>query len=257
MFCAFRVAKVFVLLLALGCFICPIAGEVNSEDEYRFGNSTVNTEVKPVFWVEYAWELFGLTAAAFYMMIFFSGKSKNDELANKWFLSMKDLFEAQFSAVGCYQDISVVTPLYDDSADCFKFWASGRRYCDGVLATLDLVKRQDLISKLLAFVDLSSTKDYVTLDYPMSAEFMQPFVFALCKKKEEKKLRKVYVELENLGASHSSKFSKEYVILTDCPEVEENICGDLVVCIYISLYFDNLDFYDFKELGFISLDAFY
>ena len=51
--------------------------------------------------------------------------------------------------------------LIKESPFVFRLYATGRRYCTGLLATLELKRRQDLFSMLLALVDLSTTRDSV------------------------------------------------------------------------------------------------
>ena len=49
--------------------------------------------------------------------------------------------------------------------------------------------------KCCPFFDLSPTKDIVNIEISMDDDAMDPFVFAVCPKKEEKKLRKANEDL--------------------------------------------------------------
>jgi hypothetical protein len=114
------------------------------------------------------------------------GKSTNERIAQKWLDSFRGLFESQFAAIGAYEGADVTSSggilkesqswYYDIYSythvymyerltlcwcDSFKFYASGRRHCTGLLATIDLRKRQDLFSLALSLVDLSTIRDTV------------------------------------------------------------------------------------------------
>ena len=178
----------------------------------------------------------GIALAVAYIIMYINGRSINIKIANKWFDSVKDLFSDQFSNISYYNDTTIHDALIHESCDTFKFWASGRRFCTGVLATIELKKRQDLLSYALSFIDLSTNKDTLTLEFPMSEENMETFVFAICKKKEEKRLKKANIDLENFAHSVQSKY-KEFAVLTDTAELEEVICQDR----FMSVLIKNID----------------
>ena len=143
----------------------------------------------------YTLEYIACALVLVYVGVYFLGRAKNNSIATAWYEENRDVFEAQFAQLSCYADAENSTPMIYDSCDSFKFWASGRRFCTGVLVTLDLQKRQDLFSILLAQLDLSATRDTLLLEFPMVDEVMAPFVFALCRKREEKKFKKLHLDL--------------------------------------------------------------
>jgi len=121
--------------------------------------------------------------------------------------------------------------LIKDSQSCFKFYASGRRYCHGMLATLELVSRHDLFSLTLSLVDLSIKQDELVIEIPMD-EDMDPFIFAIFKKKHEKRIKKAKKDLrEHARYKISSKrLPSNLVAWTDCPELEAAfLCDDKVL----------------------------
>jgi len=122
--------------------------------------------------------------------------------------------------------------LLKESQSCFKFYASGRRHCHCLLATLELRKRHDLFSLILAAVDLSVSADTVTIEVPMNDTDMEPFVFAIVRRKQERKLRKSTKDLENYcGVVKSTRLPSTLCILTDCPELEREFLDDPVVSV--------------------------
>lgn len=77
--------------------------------------------------------------------------------------TFRSLFESQFAAIGIDEETTQPTHsgLQKESQSIYKFYATGRRYCSGILATLDLCKRHDAFSWILAMFDLSTTQDTV------------------------------------------------------------------------------------------------
>eukprot|EP00808_Paulinella_micropora_P008263 g35595.t1 len=189
-------------------------------------------------------EMAALLLFIVYVINFFVGKAKNQQLAFAWLRNFKPLFQRQFSAVGIYeQDVPGLNPAADvpglnpaaegagliqDSQSCYKLYASGRRFCTCLLATIELRKRQDLFSLMLEFVDLSPSKDLCTLEIPMS-DTMEPFVFAIMRKRDQKRLRREQKDLENYaGLVTSPLLNKDWSILTDCPELEADFVDERV-----------------------------
>jgi hypothetical protein len=148
----------------------------------------------------YALEMAGVAFVVVYAVNFFWGKRQNEQLARQWFEEFRDLFAAQFAELGAYETRggAVDAPaggLLKESHSTFKFYASGRRNCQGVLCTLELRKRHDLFGLALALVDLSTTRDTLTVEVQMNEDTMDPFVFAIVRKKEAARLKKANRDL--------------------------------------------------------------
>ena len=64
---------------------------------------------------------------------------------------------------------------------------------------IQLKKRQDLFSLLLDFItpvdDIMVVVSIMTVDIPLNPESMQPFVFALCRKRDYKSVHSENVDL--------------------------------------------------------------
>ncbi|KAD3067388.1 hypothetical protein E3N88_35268 [Mikania micrantha] len=81
---------------------------------------------------------------------YFTGRKENETLALAWvatFATRNSIFEKNFSLLGVGEgDDSPL--LLKEGQNVFKFYASGRRFCEGLVATMDLKSRHDLIARL-------------------------------------------------------------------------------------------------------------
>lgn len=73
-----------------------------------------------------------------YIANFFVGKNKNNYIAGRWFDSIFPELQNQFYAIGAYDPPST-DKLIKESHNVFKVYASGRRYCSGFLANLEVI----------------------------------------------------------------------------------------------------------------------
>lgn len=72
-----------------------------------------------------------------YILNYFIGKKLNQKLAYLWVQENKHVFDAEFAHVGVTDKSD--GPLLDaESANCFKFYASGRQNCVYALTTLEV-----------------------------------------------------------------------------------------------------------------------
>lgn len=167
---------------------------------------------------------------AVYLINFFIGVRANNKIAQKWYETIKSDLEDQFH---CFERVGGYTAndiLFKESHFCFKLYASGRRYCHGILATLDLKRRQDLYSVVLSLVGYAPAHDTMTIEIPMSEDDMGHFVFCICKTKQERFIRKSNTDLDNY--SHIVKATQlpdSLTILTDTPELVPEFLNPLVL----------------------------
>ncbi|KAJ9518437.1 hypothetical protein QJQ45_018465 [Haematococcus lacustris] len=126
---------------------------------------------------------FGLieAGAAVLMVLFFInvlwGRRVNQSLADSWastFAQPGGLFDKNFSLLGTGDSGSV---LMKEAGNCYKFYASGRRHVQGLLATLQLKARQDLLSRFWNLVNPG--EDLVTFEAFMTEAAMPPMVLAV------------------------------------------------------------------------------
>jgi hypothetical protein len=73
-----------------------------------------------------------------YILNYLIGKKLNQRLANLWVQENRAVFENEFAHVGVTDQAN--GPLIDsESANSFKFYASGRQNCVYALTTLEVV----------------------------------------------------------------------------------------------------------------------
>ena len=94
--------------------------------------------------------------------------------------------------------------MVKQSQSTFTFWASGRRYCESLEATLYLKRRQELSSHILYL--FNPEDDQISIDIHLNDESMDTFVFAVAQRKYAKQLKVVLIVLVHLvaysGADH-------------------------------------------------------
>jgi len=94
---------------------------------------------------------------------------------------------------------------------------------------LDLRRRHDLFGLIGAIFDLSPVNDTMTVEIPMDDTAMESFVFAIVKRKEEKRMRKTTKDLENYAVPlKSDRLADSLAILTDTAELERDFIDDHV-----------------------------
>eukprot|EP00479_Gromia_sphaerica_P000819 TRINITY_DN1097_c0_g1_i1.p1 TRINITY_DN1097_c0_g1~~TRINITY_DN1097_c0_g1_i1.p1 ORF type:complete len:202 (-),score=45.02 TRINITY_DN1097_c0_g1_i1:559-1164(-) len=151
------------------------------------------------------------TAAMLFIVVyainFVIGKRQNEQIAYDWHDSVINTFEDQFAVIGDFEGEHELQKLYKDSQSCYKFYASGRRYCGGLLATIELKKRHDIFSLFLATIDLSTSRDSLIIEVPMDE--MEPFVFLVGHRRDEQKWRKTLKDVGQFASqTPSARLSK-------------------------------------------------
>ncbi|KAI7840816.1 hypothetical protein COHA_005462 [Chlorella ohadii] len=107
------------------------------------------------------------------------GRRRNERLALAWtaeLVAPDGVLDRNFALLGP-GDTAAGEVLLKDSMHSFKLWASGRRFCQGMLATLQLVRRQDLLAYTV--MALRGQKDVLELEVRMSEGALPPLVLAL------------------------------------------------------------------------------
>ena len=104
----------------------------------------------------------------------------------------------------------------------YVFWASGRRYCQYLAASIATVKRHDLVSCLAGV--LFPSYDKVSVRVKMNEDCGEEFVLAVVLKKSEKQFREDHQEFALYAKTYRPDFLPEgFVMLTDAYEVAEQI----------------------------------
>ncbi|KAE8698823.1 hypothetical protein F3Y22_tig00110597pilonHSYRG00911 [Hibiscus syriacus] len=160
---------------------------------------------------------------------YFTGKRENENLALAWaakFATKGSIFEKNFSLLGVGEGED--SPLLlKEGQTVFKFYASGRRYCQGLLATMELKSRHDLISRLFNLV--VPCKDEITFEVYMNDEAMDQVILAVAKKKAAKGMQKEVRDLQRFAGLMPNPSGRKWVVgeLSVISESKE-VAGDLI-----------------------------
>lgn len=171
-----------------------------------------------------------------FLINYFTGKRENENLALAWaakFATKEKIFEKNFSLLGVGEGED--SPLLlKEGQTVFKFYASGRRYCQGLLATMELKSRQDLISRI--YNSVVQCKDEITIEVYMNDDAMDHVIFALAKKKVAKAMHKELPDLQRYatvmaGPPQSSRkwVSEELMCITESKEVASELINETVL----------------------------
>ncbi|CAI0439463.1 unnamed protein product [Linum tenue] len=189
-----------------------------------------------------------------FVINYFTGKRENENIALAWaakFATKDSIFEKNFSLLGVGEgDDSPL--LLKEGQNVFKFYASGRRFCQGLLATMELKSRHDLIAKMYNMV--VPCKDEITFQVQMNDNAMDHVIFALAKKKAAKTMLKEVRDLQRFAvlvpqpANGKRWVPKELGVVSESKEV----AGDLITDAVLEQVFGEKAFEKFGK-GFISM----
>ncbi|KAF3774674.1 Uncharacterized protein EJ110_NYTH52577 [Nymphaea thermarum] len=165
---------------------------------------------------------------------YFTGKRENENTALAWaahFATKDSIFEKNFSLLGT-GDGKDTPLLLKEGQNVFKFYASGRRFCQSLLATMELQSRHDLISRLYNLV--VPCKDQITFEVFMNDDSMDHVVFALAKKKVAKVMHKESKDLQRFATLLSPPTNRKWVpddltVISESREVASDLINDAVL----------------------------
>lgn len=161
---------------------------------------------------------------------YFIGKRENENLALAWaaqFATKDSIIEKNFSLLGVGEGGDDAPLLLKEGQTVFKFYASGRRYCQGLLAKMELKSRHDLISRIYNMI--VPTRDEISFEVYMNDEAMDQVVFAMAKKKAAKAMQKDVRDLQRFAGLVSPPTGRKWVAeeLAVISESKE-VAGDLI-----------------------------
>ncbi|CAN6440207.1 unnamed protein product [Victoria cruziana] len=165
---------------------------------------------------------------------YFTGKRENENIALAWaahFATKDSIFEKNFSLLGT-GDGKDTPLLLKEGQNVFKFYASGRRFCQSLLATMELQSRHDLISRLYNLV--VSCKDQITFQVFMNDDSMDQVMFALAKKKMAKVMHKENKDLQRFSTLLPAPANRKWVpddltVISESREVASDLISDAVL----------------------------
>ncbi|KAJ7543339.1 hypothetical protein O6H91_09G033800 [Diphasiastrum complanatum] len=155
-------------------------------------------------------EAFSVLFIVAFALNYYFGRKENEKIALAWaaqFASKGSILEKNFSLLGTGEGEDAAL-LMKEGQNVFKFYASGRRYCQGLLATMDLQSRHDLISRLWYLI--SPKKDEITIDVYMNDDSMDPLVMAIARKKIAKAMQKEFKDLQQYATLLTASSNKRW-----------------------------------------------
>ncbi|XP_049876107.1 PAT complex subunit CCDC47 [Pectinophora gossypiella] len=134
---------------------------------------------------------------AAYALAYAVGRAKNTSIAHNFLTMHKPLLDDNFTLVG--EPGADVVAGSDtrgwrrEAEHCFTMWCSGRLCCEGMLLTLKLIKRQDLVHVVLGLA--RPTPDTLLVRVELGREDGDPFVLCVAQKKIATRLAKEMQDL--------------------------------------------------------------
>ncbi|XP_062231461.1 uncharacterized protein At5g49945-like [Phragmites australis] len=165
-----------------------------------------------------------------FLLNYFTGKRQNEALALAWatkFATRDSIFDKNFSLLGT-GDGKDTPLLLKEGRDVFKFYASGRRFCQGLIATMEMRARHDLLSKLVDLV--FPRKDTITFEVVMNEEAMDHVVVAVARKKAAKTMQKEERDLQRFAGVLTSAPAGRRWVADELAVVAESkeVAGDMI-----------------------------
>merc|ERR1711963_853415 len=206
-------------------------------------------------WENYYLEMLMVAGIVVYFLNFFTGKAKNQKIANSWFNSHKPILESNFTLVGDDGRKSIdeiETQLQKDSENLFTLWCSGRVCCEGMLVELKLLKRQDLVAVISNL--MKPGYDQVKIKVNMGIDDMDSYVFCLAQKKTAMKVSKEMSDImtfcpEKRPAQdrYGLPSNSSYYIMSEIPEVTSAMLTDSKLMAMLNKYPDAIDSIHFSD----------
>ncbi|CAD8199861.1 unnamed protein product [Paramecium pentaurelia] len=198
----------------------------------------------------YPYECIGFILFLFYIFMYITGNTTNKKLALKFASTTYDFFKTNFTYVGVTNKEN--GPLLQSiSSNSFGFIAQGRNNLNCLAVTIDLKKRQDLLS-MLFFSFIWPERDTITIDIPIAAT-PQPICFALVKKRDAKSYKEANIDLKYLCEKLSIEKIDDNLTLVTLGEGKEPLTTifDSKLCQALKKYdkyIQNIHFTDQKTL---------
>lgn len=185
-------------------------------------------------WDSFYMEMLMLGGLAAYLLNFLAGKNKNSKLAHSWLAAHRQLLEDNFSIIGddgTSTEVQSSGGLMKEAENIYALWCTGRTYCEGMLVTLKLLKRQDLVSSVARL--LRPVCDQIIIKVMLDDSEFESFVFCLAHKRVSSSLLKDHQDLSAYCVEKKSaeKFglSSNFQILSENSEVTACVLDSKVV----------------------------
>eukprot|EP01029_Cantina_marsupialis_P027595 TRINITY_DN773071_c0_g1_i1.p1 TRINITY_DN773071_c0_g1~~TRINITY_DN773071_c0_g1_i1.p1 ORF type:complete len:414 (+),score=129.68 TRINITY_DN773071_c0_g1_i1:137-1378(+) len=241
----YRRMKLSIVLLAI-LLLCATFTSVQAFDDEEFDFDEIEIqeteETEPVMTKAptsgslggniFILEGVGVACIILYVVIYLVGSRKNRNLAQNFIHKFEDLFMNQFAEIGMTAGPGKL--LIEESGESYRFLASGRRFCEGLMVHIDLKKRQDLISTVMEI--FMKSEDIVRVEIPMKEEAMKLMTLAIAQKRDIKKLHKDTPDLADLAAAiQTKKFENtKLAALCENKEMLETVLTNKIVAALVA-----------------------
>ncbi|XP_075213339.1 PAT complex subunit CCDC47 [Lycorma delicatula] len=200
-------------------------------------------------WDSFYLEMILIAGLIVYFLNFFTGKARNNKLANIWYSTHKSILEENFSLVGDNGKMENDNPgLVKESENMYMLWCSGRTCCEGMLVELKFIKRQDLVAVIGQL--MRPVQDQVHIKVEMSKDEMDTFVFCVAAKKTAARLAKDMADLSvycpERRAGEKFGLPPNFNVLSEMAEVSSAILDSKVVSA-LNKYSDLIDYVHFSD----------
>lgn len=142
-------------------------------------------------------------------------------------------FASQFAMVGCNTGDDGDGLISRESPSEFKFYASGRRFCEGLLATITNKPRQDLAKMAWAYVAQPNLTDTLEVEVYQNEDAMEPMCLCVARAKEAKRMHRETKDLKAFASEISAaservrkSFPKALTIIAESSALADEILSD-------------------------------
>jgi hypothetical protein len=165
---------------------------------------------------DFAFEIMVIALLVLYLVVYYKGKSQNEQIARKWVQANSSSFEKEFAEIG-----SKGKKLIYDGPKDYIFYATGREHVQFLYGFLTLKPRHDLIGQLFEYLFGPVSYDKVTMEVTMNPSETDSIVFGILPKSSASKMTKERWDLDQFAKSRDvAGFPKsDYVLLTENHEV--------------------------------------
>lgn len=203
-------------------------------------------------WDSFYLEMLMIAGLVVYFINFIAGKNTNQNLANAWFNSHKQLLEQNFYLVGddgkSTETEKIGSGLLKESENIYTLWCSGRTCCEGMLVELRFLKRQDLVHVISQM--LRPACDQIVIKITMNTDDMDSFVFVLANKKTSVRLAKDMNDISTYCPEKKNvdKFGlpSSFQLLSEVGEVTSALIDSKVTAVF-NKYEEYIDYIHFSD----------
>jgi len=177
---------------------------------------------------DYFYESVVVIISTIYAINYLLGKRLNTKHAKNWVQQNKSIFASEFMHVGVSNNPQGDL-LESETANLFKFYASGRPNCVYALTTMEFKKRQDLFSMVvLNFFKVQ--KDRVRIEIPIETASSLPFIFTIVQKKQAKLVQTNYPEVQHFCKKMSlDELNQDYIIFAEDDQISDYVLTNSVI----------------------------